>query len=428
MQYALLRIPAVAAILSSANLGFEDPDAVLQKFLQRVRADLDQLTNIVCAQDVERFRRGAPDQPWRKSDTLRLEVGATGDEELYARSGERRFQSKPLADLIGRGTIATGQFANLARQVFGGQPASFKFKGNVEQDGVPALEFTFDVAADNSGYKLRAGTMESIVAFQGVFWIAASSLDLLRLELQAYDIPDELGIAQADTAVSYKRVEIDGAGVLLPRLATLTITATDGAADLNRTRLGSCRQYRTESRLRFDTPEPDGGQPFPGRMATQSTASAELPDRTVLELALESALNPSAARVGDAISARLLNPIRIGSTALAPQGVRVTGVVVRLEQQTQPFPMYEIGLEFNSLEAGSRSIPLMMTMIDAGPANGLIRQSRRLEPTFTRRRGARMDVLVREIQQGQGFLNWDARRGAVPAGLKMKWLVRSGKD
>lgn len=427
MQTALLRIPAAAAILCSATMAFEDSDAVLRRFLERIRTDLDRLPNLVCTQHVDRFRRSAPDQPWGKLDTLRLEVAAIGRQELHALAGERGFQSKALAERVGRGTVGTGQFANLARQVFGGQPEHFTFRGETEQDGAPALEFAFDVAADRSGYKLRAGAVESVVAYQGVFWIAALTLDLLRLEVQAYDIPDHLGIAQADTTVAYARVAIDGEKVLLPRLATLTITATDGVADMNRSRLGSCRQYRAESTVRFETLEGgDANQPSL-RQAAEPAVSVALPDRTLFELALESALDPAAAAVGDPVSARLLNPIRVGSVVLIPRGARVVGRIVRLERQTAPFPTFEIGLEFNAAEAGGRTITLVATMIDSGPAAGLIRQSRHLEPTFTRRRVARMDTLVREVQQGQGVLTWDARRGALPAGLKMKWRVTSGR-
>jgi hypothetical protein len=62
-------------------------------------------------------------------------------------------------------------------------------------------------------------------------------------------------------------------------------------------------------------------------------------------------------------------------------------------------------------------------MQDAGPAAGLIRQAKRLDPKFSRRPTGKMDVLVREIQQGQGILLWDGKHGPVPRGLRMKWRV-----
>ncbi len=422
MQTALLRIPALAAILCSSTFGFEDSEEILQRFLKRVRTDLDRLPNLVCTQEVERFRRSTSEQPWKKWDTFKLEVAAIGDQELYARVGERSF-SKSLAELVGRGTIGSGQFANLARQVFGGHAVKFEYKGETEQEGTPALEYTFDVPADRSGYKLRAGTAEAVVAFQGAFRIARSTLDLLALEVQTYDIPDKLGIAEADTAITYARVSIDNAEVLLPRVAMLTILATDGVADMNRSRVGACRQYGTESTLKFDNLDRPDAKSSPASAEEAAAAVAELPDRALFDLALEAPLHPSAAALGDAIAAKLLNPIKDGNVVVVPQGARVTGRIVRLEKHDRPFPVYEIGLEFTAATVGERVITLVATMVDAGPEKGLIRQSRRLEPTFTRQRGARMDILVREVQQGQGILTWDAKRGALPAGLKMRWRL-----
>jgi hypothetical protein len=44
-------------------------------------------------------------------------------------------------------------------------------------------------------------------------------------------------------------------------------------------------------------------------------------------------------------------------------------------------------------------------------------------PTFSKKRSARMDILVRETPKGQGILHWDARRPQTPKGLRMKWRV-----
>jgi hypothetical protein len=75
------------------------------------------------------------------------------------------------------------------------------------------------------------------------------------------------------------------------------------------------------------------------------------------------------------------------------------------------------------MELGGQMIPFIATMVDAGPASGLLRQQKTFMPTFTRKRINRMDVLVREKQEGQGVLLWQARREAIPKGLKMRWRI-----
>jgi hypothetical protein len=39
-----------------------------------------------------------------------------------------------------------------------------------------------------------------------------------------------------------------------------------------------------------------------------------------------------------------------------------------------------------------------------------------------------MDILVREVQRGQGILYWEARRGSIPRGLRMKWRVEKERS
>jgi hypothetical protein len=221
-------------------------------------------------------------------------------------------------------------------------------------------------------------------------------------------------------------VIIDGADVLLPLYATLTVATVDGAENLNRARLSACRHYHSESTIRF------GGEqsaPATGAAAAilepaTAPAKATFPKGALLEVTLDSSIDPDASKIGDQVTATVVRAMKDGERLMIPPGVSVTGHVVRLEKKNMPFPIHEIGLEFETIEIGDRRLPLAATTEDAGPALGLLRQSQRLDPTFTKRRTSRIDVLVKEVHRGQGILEWDARRGAVPRGLRMKWRLQ----
>jgi hypothetical protein len=45
---------------------FEDPQAVLDRFLSHMKVELERLPDFVCSQDVERFTRAASERPWEK--------------------------------------------------------------------------------------------------------------------------------------------------------------------------------------------------------------------------------------------------------------------------------------------------------------------------------------------------------------------------
>lgn len=420
----IVRGALLSFLLGCAAYGFEDPEALLGRFLARIKTELHKQPDFTCAQTVERFRRASPERAWEKMDVLHLEVALAGDREMYAPAGAREFQNRALIELIGKGTVSTGQFANLARHVFLASAARFSFRSQSQEDGKQTYQYEYDVAPEHSSYHLRSGTAEAIVGFQGAFWIDAASLELLRLEAQAYDIPDTLGLAQAETVVTYSRSTIDSIETLLPASAEFHVAAVNAEENLNRSRFSACRHFGAESTVRFAGA--GGGEAEADRAAHPRYANA-IPAGAVLDVMLDSVLDSGRVAIGDAIRATLAKPLRDSDRIIAPQGATVTGRLVRLEKRTLPFPLLDVGLELNAIEVNGTAIPLSATMQQAGPAAGLIREQKRMDPTFTKRRTNRMDILVREIQRGQGILMWDARRGPIPKGLRMTWRVDEGR-
>ena len=94
---------------------------------------------------------------------------------------------------------------------------------------------------------------------------------------------------------------------------------------------------------------------------------------------------------------------------------------MRLDRETMPVPHYVVAIEMDALELGGATAPLLATMLEAGPAAGLLRQEKRFMPTFTQKRPAKLGILVAEQQRGQGVLLWDAKRPRIPRGLRMRW-------
>jgi len=334
--------------------------------------------------------------------------------------GARRFQTRPLGDLVNKGSISTGQLALLAKHVFLTPGTQLTYQGEVEHEGRRAYEYSYDVPASASHYHLRMAKADEVTAFQGEFWIDAETLDVLRLEVQAYDIPESLGLAQADTMLDYLRMDVDGRGILLPSTATLQVVATSGDENMNRARFSSCRHYETESTIRFAA---DLAPARSGEAERTIVKPTQIPGGTVLELNLDSGLDPATAKLGDAIKATLAREVRTADGLVLPPGAAVSGRLVRLERTTMPYPIYEVGFEFDSLALGNQVIPVSMTMDEAGPAAGLIQQSKHMDPKFSRKRTNYIDMLVREVQKGQGILDWDAKRAPIPRGLRMKWRV-----
>lgn len=409
--------------LCGAAWAAENPEELLSRFKTVMRGNLERLPDYTCAMRIERFSRFTAERPWERLDELKLEVAYAEGQELYARQGARRFGSQPLAEMITRGTIGTGHFGLLAAHIFLQSKVKFGFEGEGEENGHKALDFHFDVAPGDSAYKIRTAGVEAVTGFQGRFRVDAETLDLVRLEAHAYDIPEKLGLAEVQTVVNYARQRVGSEEFLLPVSASLQAGSSDGNENLNRIRLASCRKYQTESTLTTDAApaaNPAPAQPAAEAAGQAKTRSPALPAGTVFEVALDSPLDPQRASIGEAVLARIVKVK--GDVAVAP-GALLRGRVVRVEREITQSPVYQLGLEFDTLEAETGSLPLSATMESAGPAAGLIRQTKRLEPTFAKHSKGQMNVLVREVQKGQGILLWEARQGPIPRGLKMTWRV-----
>ncbi len=377
-----------------------------------------RLPDYVCTQTIERLGRASADRELQRIDTLSVDVAVTGDRELYGRPGAKNFYRKSLAEVIGTGFVSTGRFALFTRQILNTSKTMYQYQGQNERPGKPAHEFDFEVDPATSNYVLSSGGIEAKTGYQGSFWIHADTLDLLRVEVQAFDIPANLGLSEAKTTLIYSRMAIGQDSILLPVLTTATVVATDGLENVNRIQVHGCRRFQTESTLSFAPPP----EPTPA-----SHELVALPSGVVLELALEGGLNLESATVGQPLRASLVRDLRSGEKLLVPQGTVVRGQVVQVERRAMPYPTYQIGLTFDALEFGGESVPLRATLDETSPAVGLIQQSRKLAPTFQARGKARMEVLVRKVQSGEGYLEWDARKGQIPPGLKMKWRVMGEK-
>jgi hypothetical protein len=81
------------------------------------------------------------------------------------------------------------------------------------------------------------------------------------------------------------------------------------------------------------------------------------------------------------------------------------------------------GIEFHTLEFANQRATFAATMRQVSGANALLKESRTLDPTFSKKRKGFMDVLVNESQRGQGIILWKADMPVVKAGLRMRWEV-----
>jgi len=417
----MVRIFTIAIALGLAAQAQEIPADLLARFRTQIRQTLQALPDYTCIQTVARSRRESPRAPLQNMDTLRLQVGLINKKEHYTWPDAKQFDDRELRDLVGRGIIGTGNFAAHVQHVFLSPHTQFTPKQVEDRSGRRAVRYDYEVPVEFSNYKLRVPPDESEVGVRGAFWVDLETLDLLRLEVHADEIAPELKIARLDETIDYKRTDIGETSFLLPSASELLLTSLNDEVHRNLTSFSACRQYRAESTVTYLSEEKEAP-------AAASDVPSSLPAYLKVELALDNDIDPEKAVVGDPVRALVIRPAKEGERVLVPEGAAVIGRLVRLEKAAQPFPHYVVGLEFHTLEIGSSKIDFSATMQDAGPASGLLKQQKRMDPVFTRKRNMRFDILVREKPRGEGVLHWDAKNPRIKRGLKMRWITGGAEE
>src|SRR5581483_1062354 len=155
-----------------------------------------------------------------------------------------------------------------------------------------------------------------IVGFRGSVWAHADTLDLIRLEAVAREIPPELGLSETRMAMEYGRMQIGGGSFLLPASSELVMTTLDGEQTRNVSTFTSCREFQSESRVSFEGSSeavrpPQAAAPS-GVTAPPGAAGLELPPGISLELSLDDDIDLQHAEIGRPVRATLSRPLKSG--------------------------------------------------------------------------------------------------------------------
>jgi hypothetical protein len=183
-----------------------------------------------------------------------MDVAFVDGKELVAPVGAAgAFQEMDIRRLSYGGVIGTGAFSAVARNLFVNDNGRTTGWGEERILETPALRYDFVVPEMQAGYTISSGSATASVGLEGTFWADAETLELLRVEEHAVDIPPGLGIQDTSTTVTYARTRIGASNVLLPRWAETVVINTDGWRGRNAIEFTNCREYVADSVIRFDS-------------------------------------------------------------------------------------------------------------------------------------------------------------------------------
>ena len=348
----LLLAGCVARVVATQAPGSDD--ALLRRITNHVLQELSHLPDCTCLETLERSHKPAGSTGrLRALDTVRMEILYTSGRELYASPGDARWEENPSA-FPAAGLVGNGPFALYLRSVFATNDAVFTDRGAQRFAGRQAVRYDFQVPRMVSGHMVTVPGGSGIVGLKGSFWADPVSLDLLRLELHADDIPVDLPLFALTSIVNYARVRIGGQEVLLPQSADMHLVEDNGRENQDAIEFTHCRSFHTASDLHFEAPPPIVANPPPASFSSTAlgrpTTEGTLPPGLPIVITLTTPVTAEAA-VGALIEGKVSGAVRLRGQDLVPDGAPVRGRIRRLERFSDASGDYYIlGLEFNEIE------------------------------------------------------------------------------
>jgi len=330
--------------VTAGAAGQSPQEGQLARTMEKIQQDMTGIPNYTCLETIGRSHRDPHSRSFKPVDTVRLEVSSVDGKELFAWPGGRRFEDQDVTSMVSSGFRGNGVFAGFARTVFFASRVSLQYGGeeNLAGRGSVRYDFHFPPLMDG-GWNIQTGTGSAIVAAKGSFWFDPTSLDLIRLDAHADDIPVRLHLDEAVIRIDFARAHIGNSDALLPKRSELTMTFFTGEAARDVIEFAQCREYASESTISFEAPSaPLAEVPKP------PVREVDLPAGLLVPVELDTAIDSKTASVGDPLHARVVEEVRYKGDVVVPRGAALTGHIRSLDRDASP-GSFAVGIQFSEV-------------------------------------------------------------------------------
>jgi hypothetical protein len=222
------------------------------------------LPNYLVTQVVRRYQANAPgaryarssEPSWVQVDLLTLRLSYFDQKEEYKLIMHNNSPTTQDFKNVG-GATSTGEFGSLLRDIFEPRThAHFAWDGWARLRDQLVMAFSYNVEQANSQWGIEYEKKDHIVpAYSGRILLDKDSHMVLRVTLNADNIPPAFPVKMATTVLDYDYIDISGHTFLLP-LKSETQMSADGILSRNDTEFRLYRKYSAESDVRYDiTPD-----------------------------------------------------------------------------------------------------------------------------------------------------------------------------
>ena len=369
-----------AAALAAQDL----PPGVLRlaRAKSHMREELQRITNVSCLETLEREQQ-PPGGKIHPLDTIRLEVVTNGHKELYASPGSRNFSEQHPISYVASGTLGDGLIGLYLQSILLDGAASNRYVGDEDIGGRRLARYDYRLAYMSSRQTIQMPEGSGRVGLRGSYWIDPETLDVLRLEVNADDIPPTLPLSEVVTRIDYARTRLaNDVDLLLPQAADFRFVKSSGEISHNRVQFTHCRVFQAESTIDYGVPD-SPSQPLRFGVAALDDTLRTLPGGLQVAVKLRGRITGDMA-VGTLIDGEVAGNVAAKRATLIPSGSPVRGRIRRMEHYTDPFPYFIVGLEFTGVEIQGIRHLFYADLVSIDPLPGLEANQLSIRNTTTR--------------------------------------------
>ncbi len=233
------------------------------------------LPDFLCTQVTRRFYDPSGLEYWINADTITAKLS------YFQRKEEKKvlFVNNQYKDIdwekLG-GASSTGEFGDMLREIFERDTeATFQWErwGTLRKKRVHVIRY--NVQQSNSKWAIvYEKSMTIRPAYTGLIFADASNGMIVRVTLEALDMPASFPVQVAKNQLDYDYTEISGSTFLLPLRAEVRMR--EGRLLIrNEIEFRNYRKFGADTSITFDTPEPLGSE------LVNETPAREIPKETV---------------------------------------------------------------------------------------------------------------------------------------------------
>jgi len=189
-------------------------EALIERAREAAFEFSQKLPNFICQEVMSRFAQRGREE--KSLDAVSADIIYDDAHETYRnvkindRPTDRGMQE------IG-GSWSTGEFASTLLELFHPDThAQFHSGGASSISGFSAQVYDFTVQRENSHWIVQSDSQTLTPAYGGSVWIDPKTARVLRIEMQARNIPSDFPMDTIESAVDYSSVWIGGMSFLLP--------------------------------------------------------------------------------------------------------------------------------------------------------------------------------------------------------------------